>query len=148
MNKIVTTGSAEETMALAREFALKLKRGDVIALYGELGSGKTQFTKGVCSAFSAAVPATSPSFVILNRYDCMDNGNRELLIYHFDLYRIRSAEEIYDLGYEELLFGGNICLIEWAEVLGGMLPEPRYDIHFQYGKHENERIIEISGVGI
>ena len=141
-----TTTAAEETIALARMFAGRLKRGDVVALYGDLGSGKTQFVKGVCQAFKTHTPATSPSFVILNRYDGMDEHHCEILLYHFDLYRVKSVTEIYDLGYEEFLQNDGVCLIEWAEMLGDLLPEQRYDVRFSLGVIENERCIEIAGI--
>jgi tRNA threonylcarbamoyladenosine biosynthesis protein TsaE len=139
------TRSAEETIALAHRFAASLERGSVAALYGELGAGKTQFVKGVCSAFHVRTPATSPSFVLLNRYAGRDSGGHELMIYHFDLYRMRSVVELYDIGYEEFFFGGGICLIEWADMMEELLPRRRSDIRFSLGAAENERVIEISG---
>jgi len=108
---------------------------------------KTQFVKGVCRTFKAHTSATSPSFVILNRYDGVDRSGNELLMYHFDLYRIKSLTELYDLGYEEFLRGDGICLVEWAEMLGDLLPEQRYDVRLLVGADENERRIEISEVG-
>jgi len=146
MNEACITKTAEETVAYARTFAGRLRRGDVVTLFGELGSGKTQFVKGVCQAFNSMTPATSPSFVILNRYNGMDEQKSELLLYHFDLYRVKSITEIYDLGYEEFLHGDGVCLIEWAEMLGELLPEQRYDVRFSLGSDENERRIEIAGV--
>jgi len=146
MSETRITKSAEETIAIARTFAGRLQRGDVVTLFGDLGSGKTQFVKGVCQTLKTRTPATSPSFVILNRYDGMDERNNELLLYHFDLYRVKSLAEIYDLGYEEYVQGDSICLIEWAEMLGELLPKQRYDIRFSLGENENERQIEITGV--
>ncbi|MGD1044286.1 MAG: tRNA (adenosine(37)-N6)-threonylcarbamoyltransferase complex ATPase subunit type 1 TsaE [Bacteroidota bacterium] len=143
MSETRTTTSAEETIAFARTFAGRLLRGDVVTLFGDLGSGKTQFVKGVCRAFKTRTPATSPSFVILNRYNGMDERKSELLLYHFDLYRVKSLTEIYDLGYEEFLQSDGICLIEWAEMLGELLPKRRYDVRFSFGADENERCIEI-----
>jgi tRNA threonylcarbamoyladenosine biosynthesis protein TsaE len=142
-----TTTSTEGTISFAGAFADNLQRGDVVALYGDLGSGKTQFVKGVCRTFKAHTPATSPSFVILNRYDGVDKSGNELLMYHFDLYRIKSLTELYDLGYEEFLWGDGICLVEWAEMLGDLLPEQRYDVLLSVGADENERRIEINKVG-
>ena len=145
MNEMCTTTSAEETIAFARAFAGKLRRSDLVALTGDLGSGKTQFVKGVCEAFSARTPVTSPSFVILNRYSGIDANGSELLLYHFDLYRVKSLDEIYDLGYEEYFQSDGICLVEWAEMLGELLPTQRYDIRISMGAKENERRIEIGG---
>lgn len=145
MSEMRITTSAEETIAFAHTFAGRLQRGDVVALFGDLGSGKTQFVKGVCRAFKTLIPATSPSFVLLNRYIGTDERKRELLLYHFDLYRVQSLAEIYDLGYEEYLEGDSICLIEWAEMLEELLPKQRYDVRFSLGEEENERHIEIAG---
>jgi tRNA threonylcarbamoyladenosine biosynthesis protein TsaE len=142
-----TTTSTEETISFAGAFAGNLERGDVVALYGDLGSGKTQFVKGVCRTFKAHTPATSPSFVILNRYDGVDKSGNELFMYHFDLYRVKSLTELYDLGYEEFLRGDGICLVEWAEMLGDLLPERRYDVRLSVGADENERRIKIHEVG-
>jgi tRNA threonylcarbamoyladenosine biosynthesis protein TsaE len=146
MSEKRATTSAEETIAFARAFADRLRRGDVVTLFGDLGSGKTQFVKGVCQAFKTRTVATSPSFVILNRYDGMDERKSEILLYHFDLYRVKSLAEIYDLGYEEFLQSDGVCLIEWAEMLGELLPKQRYDVRFSLGTGENERCIEIAGV--
>jgi tRNA threonylcarbamoyladenosine biosynthesis protein TsaE len=147
MTNLRMTTSAAETISLAREFAGKLHRSDIVALYGDLGSGKTQFVKGVCQAFDVRTPATSPSFVILNRYIGRDPSESELLIYHFDLYRIKAPADMYDIGYEEYFQKDGICLIEWADMLGDLLPKKRYDVRFSYGHSENERRIEIVGVG-
>lgn len=146
MSEKCTTTSAEETIAYARTFAGRLRRGDIVTLFGDLGSGKTQFVKGICQAFKTNTPATSPSFVILNRYNGTDEHKSELLLYHFDLYRVKSLTEIYDLGYEEFLNDDGVCLIEWAEMLGELLPKRRYDVRFSLGSDENERRIEIVGV--
>jgi tRNA threonylcarbamoyladenosine biosynthesis protein TsaE len=146
MSEICTTRSAEETIASARLFANRLQRGDVVALYGDLGSGKTQFVKGVCRAFNVNNHVTSPSFVILNRYQGKDENGKEILMHHLDLYRIKSISEMYDLGYEEFLQSDGICMIEWAEMLEKLLPDRRYDVRLSLGEEANERRIEIIGV--
>jgi tRNA threonylcarbamoyladenosine biosynthesis protein TsaE len=147
MSEARTTRSPEETAAAAGTFAIRLKRGDVVALYGELGSGKTQFVKGICRMFRVDTAVTSPSFIILNRYQGKDGAGNEILLHHFDLYRIKSIAEMYELGYEEFLKSDGICLVEWAEVLGELLPGERYDVRLALGEAENERLIEISGIG-
>lgn len=147
MNETHTTQSVEETITYASTFSRNLHRGDIVALYGELGTGKTQFVKGVCRAFNVHTEAASPSFVILNRYDGRDEAGQELLLYHIDLYRVKSIIEIYELGYEEYLLGNGICLIEWANVLGNLLPSQRYDIHLSLGDQECERRIDIVKIG-
>lgn len=137
------TGSEEETRNVAHSMARDLARGDVVALHGDLGSGKTQFVKGLCEAFRVREPVTSPTFVILNRYSGLDRQDKPLFIFHFDLYRIQSSEEIYDLGYEEFLFGNGICVIEWAERLDSLLPGRRVDISMEFGEKENDRTIAV-----
>lgn len=143
MRSSCKTASEQETRRVAGEFAAGLVRGDVVALYGNLGAGKTQFVKGLCTAFSVQETVASPSFVILHRYEGRDKEGRELLVHHVDLYRVRSAEEIFDLGYEEFLFGDGICVVEWADRLSHLLPPDRYDIRLGLGDRENERTIEI-----
>ena len=137
------TFSEKETLALARTFAVRLQRGDVVALLGELGTGKTLFVKGICEAFGAQEHVSSPSFIILNRYEGKDQSKRELLIYHLDLYRVKSLDEIYDLGYEEFFYGDGITLIEWAEQLGDLLPSKRHEVHLSYGESDSQRRISI-----
>jgi len=148
MTEVTTTHSEAGTQSVAETFARRLQRGDVVALYGDLGSGKTQFVKGLTEAFRSSTHATSPSFVLLNRYEGKDAEGRELLLYHFDLYRVRSAAELYDIGFEEYLRGNGISFIEWAENVGDLLPESRYDIRISPGDAESERRIEITSTGI
>ena len=145
--RTATTSSVEETISFARTFGASLRRGDVVALSGDLGSGKTQFVKGACEAFGVREPVTSPTFVLLNRYSGMDEDGRELLLFHFDLYRVRSIAEVYDLGYEEFFRGDGVCFIEWADLfseLGTMLPAERYNVNLSLGSDENIRRIEIA----
>jgi tRNA threonylcarbamoyladenosine biosynthesis protein TsaE len=137
------TKSPEETIALATSFASTLCRNDIVALVGELGSGKTQFVKGVCSYFKVHNLVSSPTFVMLHRYDGIDNRGEELLIYHFDLYKIKTMTEVLELGYEEFFQGNGICLIEWAEMLGDMMPQNHIDIRLSIGSKETDRTIEI-----
>ncbi len=143
IDQLHTTRSEAETIALAKRFAAGLTRGDVVALYGDLGSGKTRFVQGVCDAFGVRSHVSSPTFVILNRYEGRDDNGDEILIHHFDLYRVTSTEEIYDLGYEEFFSGDGICLIEWADNLGGLLPPRRYDVHLTFGETIDLRRIKI-----
>jgi len=148
IDQIHTTRSEAETIELARKFAARLSRGDVVALSGNLGSGKTRFVQGVCDAFGVRSHVSSPTFVILNRYEGLDDNGDEILIHHFDLYRISSTEEVYDLGYEEFFAGDGICLIEWADYLGELLPPQRYDVYLTLGEAADVRTIEIRRVSI
>jgi tRNA threonylcarbamoyladenosine biosynthesis protein TsaE len=124
----VISQSVEETNNLGKTFAANLKRGDIVALHGELGAGKTQFVKGACVGLGVVEGVSSPSFVIMNEYTGRDAGGKEIPLYHIDLYRVTREEEIYDLGYEEFLFGNGICFIEWSEKLGALMPERRFNV--------------------
>ncbi len=135
--------SAAETVSYAESLGPSLRRNAVVLLVGDLGSGKTQFVRGVCRSFKVADPVTSPTFVMLHRYVGRDLADEELLIYHFDLYRIRTASEILELGYEEFLRGNGICLIEWGDKLGRLTPHDCTEIRFSVGAGENERRIEV-----
>jgi tRNA threonylcarbamoyladenosine biosynthesis protein TsaE len=129
--------SETNTRLLGTQFAGILKRGDVIALYGELGTGKTQFIKGICKGLGIEEEITSPTFTIMNIY------KNDYIIYHFDFYRLSSENEVYDLGINEFLFSDGISLIEWAEKGQVFLPKTRYEIRFDYGEDENVRLIRI-----
>ncbi len=112
------TASEAETRALGRSLAGRLRPGDVVALYGDLGAGKTALTKGLCSGLGIdAEQVNSPTFTILHEYP---SGN--LPFYHFDAYRIERLEEFFDLGYEEYFYGGAVCVIEWADRIEPVLP--------------------------
>ena len=136
--------SPEETAQVAATVASTLKRNDVVALIGELGSGKTQFVKGVCRFFEVHDLVSSPTFVMLHRYEGRDRSHKEILLYHFDLYKIKSPSDVLELGYEEFFRGNGICLIEWADMLDTLMPRNRIEIHFSPGAHDQERRIEIA----
>ncbi len=117
-----------------------------MALYGDLGAGKTQFVKGLCEAFNVHQGVASPTFVILHRYEGRDRNGAEILLYHFDLYRVTELSELYDVGYEEFLYGDGMCCIEWADRMEELLPSKRYDVRLSLGDAEHERHIEIERV--
>ncbi len=141
MNASITTHAEEETMAAAERFAHELVNGDVVALRGDLGSGKTQFAKGVCRGLGIREHVTSPTFTIVNEY----TGGK-FPVYHFDFYRIRSVNELKEIGYEEYINKNGICLLEWADMIEEELPPQRYDVQLSLGKTNMERLIRISGV--
>jgi len=145
MTSRTTTRSAQETMQVGMSLARELQRGDFIAIHGELGAGKTQLVKGIARGLGVSESVTSPTFVILNRYSGRDRKSRELFLYHFDFYRIRTLSEIYDVGFEEFARGESICVVEWPEALGPLLPERRYDILIEFGPASNERRMVIDG---
>lgn len=133
------TNSEDETLRLGGDFASEsLKTGVVVALYGELATGKTSFIRGICEKLGVREHVASPSFTIVNEYDF--RGGK---VFHFDFYRVTSMAEIFDLGFEEYLGRDGICLIEWAERAKDLLPDSRFEVRFSLGRKENEREISI-----
>jgi tRNA threonylcarbamoyladenosine biosynthesis protein TsaE len=104
----------------AREFINKMGEGSVFAFYGGMGAGKTTFIKAVCEELGVEDVVTSPTFAIVNEYRSETSGE---LIYHFDFYRIKKLEEVYDMGYEDYFYSGATCFIEWPELVEELLPE-------------------------
>ncbi len=140
MGQMYTTHNEEETVRLGEQFSARLRKGDVVALYGELGSGKTRFVQGVCKGLDVREYVTSPTFTIINEYD------GRMKVFHLDFYRIESLEEVFDLGFEECCDMDGVCLIEWAEVAHKLLPDERYDVSLRRGTSDKERNIEIERV--
>ncbi len=127
--EILISKNEEETIALGGEFAKKLGPGSLVALYGDLGSGKTQFVKGVCRSFNVKEVVNSPTFTIVNEYHGTFPGSNDAIsVFHIDLYRMKNMEEIFGIGFDEYLESGGVCLVEWAEKLDGIIPEERYDV--------------------
>lgn len=117
---VYETHSPEETEALAARLAETLRAGDVLALDGDLGAGKTAFTRGLAQGLGFSGTVTSPTFTIVNEYE----GGR-LPLFHFDLYRLTSPEELFDIGWEDYLDRGGVCCVEWsrrgAELMAGAI---------------------------
>lgn len=136
---IYNTNSPKETENVASFFAKSLKKGDVICLNGDLGVGKTLFVQGLVKALGVKEPISSPTFTIVNCY------SGDFNIYHFDVYRIEDCDEMYEIGYEEYVYGDGITIIEWPCRIKEILPKNRYDIFINkdYQKHEDYREIEI-----
>lgn len=103
----------------ARQFVDQIGDKTVIALYGAMGAGKTTFIKAVCEELGVTETITSPTFAIVNEYKSGDSSP----IYHFDFYRINKLEEVYDFGYEDYFYNGNLCFIEWPELIESLLPD-------------------------
>ena len=113
--KINDLNSIRET---AREFIDHMDGRKVFAFYGKMGAGKTTFIKAVCEELGVEDVITSPTFAIINEY-----SGRDGVIYHFDFYRIKKLEEVYDMGYEDYFYSGALCFIEWPELIEEVLPE-------------------------
>jgi tRNA threonylcarbamoyladenosine biosynthesis protein TsaE len=131
------SNSIEQTIESAKLFAKELKSGDVVCLYGELGSGKTQFVKGICLALDVTEPVNSPTFIIVNEYYSPKLGK----IFHFDLYRMKTASEVHDLGFSDYLNSGSLILIEWPELIDKELKDYKKVFLEHTFVNENERKI-------
>ena len=130
MNNIIISQSREETLKAGRELASSLKGGEVIALYGSLGAGKTVFVKGVIGFFLQGKRVLSPTFIIVRHYSLHQKTIKEIV--HADIYRLNDLKQIEDVGLSEFFNKpGIIVLIEWAEKMKGLLPEKRIDVHFR-----------------
>jgi tRNA threonylcarbamoyladenosine biosynthesis protein TsaE len=136
----ILSRSPEETEAAGRAFAGRLQPGDVVALTGTLGSGKTRFVTGVCKGLGVRAHVTSPTYTLINEYPATFG-----LVAHIDMYRINSMKEVADLGIEEYFNVRCVCLIEWAEMLLAMLPAASFRVSFAHGGSESERDIQIEG---
>lgn len=127
MAKVFITEDFEKTQELGEKFARELKAGDIICLYGDLGSGKTTFTQGLAKGLGIKNRIISPSFIIVRKYKLIDKN-----FYHIDLYRVENERDIEGLGLDEIFDDKNsIIVIEWAEKLGFKLPKERIDIYFE-----------------
>ena len=133
-----TTHSEKETEALGAEFAKTLPAGAVAALYGELGCGKTAFVRGMARGMGLDAAVTSPTFTIVNEYE----GPRPL--FHFDMYRLSSADELFDIGWEDYLARGGVCAVEWSENVPGAFEGDEIAVRFEK-TGDNDRKITIEG---
>ena len=115
----ITISSLESIREAAREFIQHIGEHRVFAFYGEMGAGKTTFIKAICEELGVEDVITSPTFAIVNEYGLPDGD----CIYHFDFYRIKKLEEVYDMGFEDYFYSGALCFIEWPELIEEVLPE-------------------------
>ena len=135
------THSPEETSALAQRLAQDLRGGEVIAFTGGMGAGKTAFTRGLARGLGCRGRVTSPTFTIVNEYE----GGR-LPLFHFDLYRMDSPEELFDIGWEDYLSRGGVCAVEWSEQVADALPEGTvYVTLTRHPEHDGWRSITVEG---
>ena len=115
----ITIDSIDNIREAARQFVSSMGESSVFAFYGSMGAGKTTFIKAVCEELGVEDVITSPTFAIVNEYRAEETGE---LIYHFDFYRIKKLEEVYDMGYEDYFYSGALCFIEWPELIEELLP--------------------------
>ena len=138
----IVSNSEEDTINLAEKIAKQLKKGDIIVLSGELGSGKTKFTEGILKYFNLQEEISSPTFTIVNEYN-----SEKFNIYHFDVYRISDIDEFLEIGGDEY-FEKGISIIEWGEMIENILPNNYMKISFyRNNQNINKRILKIEFFG-
>ena len=134
----VKLNSEEDTRRLGLEIADALEPGDVVALIGDLGTGKTALTKYIAEGLGVKEEISSPTFTIIKEYK-----SGRLPLYHFDVYRLGSGEELLDIGAGDILDGDGACVIEWADIAADVLPADSLVVCLDYGANENERTAQI-----
>ena len=132
--------SAAETEALGAAMAARLKAGDVIAYRGDLGAGKTALTRGIAAGLGVTERVTSPTYTIVNEY-----LTGRLPLFHFDMYRLSSADELFDIGWEDYLARGGVCAVEWSENVAEALEDPIVVDIRRDPSDENTRCITVTG---
>jgi tRNA threonylcarbamoyladenosine biosynthesis protein TsaE len=136
----IITKSPEETVKFGSDLSAKLNDKDIIALYGDLGSGKTQIVKGICLGLGVKDTVNSPTFIIVNEYSSDKFKN----IFHFDLYRMKTEDEIINIGFDDYMNSRGIILIEWPEHIERILPHGTIKIHLAHSvEDENHRFIRL-----
>lgn len=124
-NMEIKINSLENIHNAAKAFISNMGDSKVFAFYGKMGAGKTTFIKALCEELGVEDVITSPTFALVNEYT---SGNGDP-IYHFDFYRIKKIDEVYDMGYEDYFYGGNLCFLEWPELIESLLPEDVTKVH-------------------
>jgi len=137
MNPIVSR-SAAETEHLAATFSTQLKAGDVLALHGDLGAGKTCFIRGLAAGLGVTQPVSSPTYTLVNEY-----AGGQVPLFHIDLYRLHGVQDAWNVGIEEYIEGNGITAIEWAERAAAALPARTHHVYLRHGASADERLIEI-----
>ena len=137
------THSREETEALGARLADALDGGAVVAFTGDLGAGKTAFVSGMARALGVGERVTSPTFTIVNEYE----GGR-LPLFHFDMYRLGDADELFHIGWEDYLARDGICAVEWSENVAEAIEPDAVRVSIRRGDREDDRVIEIEGVDL
>ena len=137
------TNTPEETEALGARLARALEPGAVVAFTGDLGAGKTAFVRGLARGLGIRDRVTSPTFTVVNEYE----GGR-LPLFHFDLYRLGCADELFDIGWEDYLARGGVCAVEWSERMEELLEPGTIRVDLRRGEDEDRRVITVEGVSL
>ncbi len=133
----ISISDEEHIDKAAKEFVELMGKSNVFAFFGEMGAGKTTFIKAICRQLKVKDNVSSPSFALVYEYFSELKG----VIYHFDLYRIKTLEELYDLGYEDYFYSGKLCFIEWPEMAGELLPEMTKKINLRVNPDGSRTVI-------
>lgn len=134
MEKLLHIASEQETKQIGEAIGRASEPGTVVALIGDLGTGKTTLTKSIARGLGVTETVTSPTFNIIREYK-----SGRIPLYHFDVYRIGDPDEMFELGYEEYFYGDGICVVEWADIIEELLPEDAVIIRIERGADEEER---------
>jgi tRNA threonylcarbamoyladenosine biosynthesis protein TsaE len=132
------SGSADTTRAFAAALAELLEAGDVISLVGDLGAGKTAFAQGVARGLGVQGPVTSPTFTIVQEYQ------GRVPVAHVDVYRLDTVQDLYDLGFDELIDDGRVTIVEWGDLITPALPPDHLVVRIEPGAADTERVLELS----
>ena len=135
MSSKMSCKTVEELQPIADALLKTFPNERIFTLQGELGAGKTTFIKAICKQLRVMDATNSPSFAIVNEYNTEDGTK----LYHFDFYRLKKLEEVYDIGYEEYFYSGNYCFIEWPELVADILPESYVEIKIEWNLIDDTR---------
>ena len=138
----IISNSERDTELAGERFGAEVPDGTVVAMYGELGSGKTAFVRGMARGMGIDCRVSSPTFTIVNEY------LGETPLFHFDMYRLEDSDALFDIGWEDYLERGGVCVVEWSENVADALPQDAVVVTIARGEGDNERIITVEGGGI
>jgi tRNA threonylcarbamoyladenosine biosynthesis protein TsaE len=142
MNKTWICKSEIELGDIAKDLVAEFNSDRIFAFYGSMGAGKTTFIKHICEALEVLDIVNSPTFAILNEYESPSNGD----VYHFDFYRIKKEEEAMDIGFDDYVYSGNFCLIEWPELIDNLLPEKFVKVEIEVNEADASRSISATAL--
>lgn len=142
LQKEFEINSVEELSQVSEYLFVLREESDIIAFYGPMGAGKTTLIKNLCHRMGVTDEVNSPTFAIVNEYVTEEAES----VYHFDFYRIKKLEEVYDIGYENYFYSGNLCLLEWPEMIEPLMPEKFIRVDIALGDTDDSRRIVVSVV--